>query len=345
MYQLLKPFLFSLDPERAHYLTVDLFKTALATPLVSSGLKNMYVFEHPALEKKVAGLTFPNPVGLAAGFDKDGKFINQMRHLGFGFIELGTVTPLAQVGNDKPRLFRLPKDQALINRMGFNNEGVDALVSRLKDFDKGQLIIGGNIGKNKVTPNANAVNDYLICFDKLHPYVDYFVVNVSSPNTPGLRELQEKGPLLEILSTLQDANNSKSIQRPIFLKIAPDLTDGQLDDIISIVTESKTQGIIATNTTISRNGLQTSDDRIDQIGNGGLSGAPVKTRSTEVIQYLRDKAGKDLHIIGVGGITTPEDAIEKIKVGADLIQVYSGMVYSGPTLIKNIKKALVAASK
>lgn len=345
MYKLLKPLLFSLDPERAHYLTVDLFKLGLAIPGISHILRSSYRYEDPTLHRQVAGLTFTNPVGLAAGFDKDGKFIRQMCNLGFGFIELGTVTPLPQAGNDKPRLFRLPLDRALINRMGFNNEGVDALVDRLKDFEKGDLIIGGNIGKNKITPNEDAVNDYLICFDKLHDYVDYFVVNVSSPNTPGLRALQEKGPLLNILSTLKKANVEKKVQRPIFLKIAPDLTNGQLDDIIDIVHETQIQGIIATNTTISREGLQTGSDKIQNIGNGGLSGSPVKDRSTEVIRYLHNHSQGSFDIIGVGGIASPTDAQEKIDAGAVLVQVYSGMIYSGPTLVKEINQYLAQSSK
>lgn len=313
---------------------------ALRIPIVSQLLKSSFQYKDTSLVKHVAGLKFKNPVGLAAGFDKDGKFLQPMSEVGFGFLEIGTVTPLPQIGNDKPRLFRLPKDKGLINRMGFNNEGVNALVKRLKDFDKKDLIIGGNIGKNKVTPNENAVDDYLICFQKLHPYVDYFVVNVSSPNTPGLRDLQEKKPLMKILSTLKTENQKQAIQRPIFLKIAPDLTDGQLDDIVDIVQETQIQGVIATNTTISREGLHTSSETIETIGNGGLSGQPVKTRSTAVISYLHHKSQGSFDIIGVGGICSPQDAIEKIEAGAKLVQIYSGMIYSGPNLIKSTLKAL-----
>lgn len=345
MYQIIKPILFRIDPEKAHYFTVSLFKFALSIPILSSLLKKTFQYEHPILNRNVAGLAFKNPVGLAAGFDKDGKFLNQMSHVGFGFLEIGTVTPRPQIGNDKPRLFRLPQDKGLINRMGFNNEGVDALVERIKNFDKKDLIIGGNIGKNKVTPNENAVDDYLICFQKLHDYVDYFVVNVSSPNTPGLRALQDKKPLLHILSTLKNENNKYRVQRPIFLKIAPDLTNDQLDDIIDIVQQTNIQGVIATNTTISRDNLITNLSDIEKIGNGGLSGKPVNNRSTQVIKYLHTTSNGSFDIIGVGGICSPHDAKEKLDAGAKLIQIYSGMIYSGPTLVKSTLKSLVANSK
>ena len=288
------------------------------------------------------GLKFENPVGLAAGFDKDGKYYRQMAALGFGFIEIGTVTPKPQGGNPQPRLFRLPKDKALINRMGFNNEGVDAMVERLKGKRPKGVIIGGNIGKNKVTPNEEAVNDYAICFEKLFDLVDYFVVNVSSPNTPGLRELQDKEPLTKLLSHLQKLNNQKPAQKPILLKIAPDLTNEQLDDIIDIVKDTKLEGVIATNTTIAREPLTTSKETIESIGNGGLSGAPLKQRSTEVIRYLYEKSGKQLFIIGVGGIDNPDEAIEKLNAGASLVQIYSGMVYYGPGLVKDICKKIIA---
>lgn len=342
---ILKPYFFKKDPESAHYFTVDLLKTAFSLPLGKTIFKSLYGYSHPSLERKVFGLTFKNPVGLAAGFDKDGKFYKEMAQVGFGFMEIGTVTPLPQGGNPQPRLFRLPQDEALINRMGFNNDGVDAMVERLKKYGKPKGVrLGGNIGKNKVTPNENAVDDYIICFEKLHDYVDFFVVNVSSPNTPGLRELQEKGPLLKILSELMKRNLAKATQRPILLKIAPDLTDTQLDDIIDIVAESGIDGIIATNTTIDRGGLKTPKSEIDTIGNGGLSGAPVQERSTEVIRYLHDKSQGAFPIIGVGGINSGASALEKIKAGATLVQVYSGMVYEGPGLIKEINKHIVASS-
>lgn len=334
---LIKPFMFLLDPEKAHHLTILLLRAALNFPGGRWVFDQLYSMKDHKLERKFMGLTFPNPVGLAAGFDKDGKYYEDMAALGFGFIEIGTVTPLPQAGNDKPRLFRLPQDRALINRMGFNNDGVDAMVKRLKNRKKTKLIIGGNIGKNKITPNENAVDDYMKCFEALYDHVDYFVVNVSSPNTPGLRELQEKGPLTAILSTLMIANEKKSHPKPILLKIAPDLTDSQLDDIIEIVQTTKIAGVIATNTTLDRSMLTTSTD---DIGAGGLSGHPVKKRSTEVIRYLHQKSQGAFVIIGVGGIESAQDAIEKLEAGAALIQVYSGMVYTGPGLIKDINEAI-----
>jgi dihydroorotate dehydrogenase len=293
------------------------------------------------LERNLFGLKFENPVGLAAGFDKDGKYFRTMSKLGFGFIELGTVTPKPQIGNPQPRLFRLKEDEAIINRMGFNNEGVGALVERLKAGKPKNLIIGGNIGKNKVTPNEKASEDYTYAFEQLFPYVDYFVVNVSSPNTPNLRDLQEKEPLTKLLSLLQELNQQKPQPKPILLKIAPDLTDTQLDDIIEIVADTKIDGVIATNTTISRAGLKESDASIKAIGNGGLSGQPLTNRSTEVIRYLYQKSNKKMTIIGVGGIASAREAQEKLAAGAALVQVYSGLIYEGPTLIRKINKALL----
>lgn len=341
MYKLLKPIFFRFQPERAHHLTMSMLKTVLAIPGISHTFKSLFQFEDARLEKEVFGLKFKNPVGLAAGFDKDGKYIHSMASLGFGFLELGTVTPLPQSGNPQPRLFRLPKDEALINRMGFNNGGVEQLVSQLQKPRPAGLIIGGNIGKNKVTPNEEAVSDYEKCFEALFPYVDYFVVNVSSPNTPNLRELQDKEPLQALLSRVQELNFAKASPKPVLLKIAPDLTDGQLDDIIDIVQATKIAGVIATNTTIAREPLTTDAEMVASIGNGGLSGKPLKERATEVIRYLKEKTNGELKVIGVGGIASAADAIEKLEAGADLIQVYSGMVYSGPGLIKSIKKALV----
>jgi len=334
--------MFGIDPEKAHYKTVSLFRTALALPFGKTIINSLYGYQSPKLEKELFGLKFKNPVGLAAGFDKDGKFYKEMSHLGFGFIEIGTVTPLAQEGNPKPRLFRLKEDEGLINRMGFNNDGVDAMVDRLKKFKPKNVILGGNIGKNKTTPNDEAINDYVICFNKLFDHVDYFVVNVSSPNTPGLRALQDKGPLTAILSKLMKLNREHSKMKPILLKIAPDLTDSQLDDIIEIVAETKIDGVIATNTTISREGLKTKSETIKNIGNGGLSGAPVKSLSTEVIAYLHSKSNGAFPIIGVGGIDGAKSAKEKLDAGASLIQVYSGFVYQGPGLVKAINKSLAS---
>lgn len=296
--------------------------------------------EDKRLEREVFGLKFKNPVGLAAGFDKNASMYNDLAYCGFGFIEIGTITPKGQPGNDKPRLFRVKADEGIINRMGFNNDGVAEAIKNLKD-KKTSLLIGGNIGKNKVTSNEDAVNDYVYSFNHLFDYVDYFVVNVSSPNTPNLRELQEKEPLKQLLQALKDENNLKASPKPILLKIAPDLTDSQLDDIVEIIDEVKLDGVIATNTTISRDGLITSKNEIDKIGMGGLSGKPVKSRSTEVIRYLHVKSKGSFPIIGVGGIHSAEDAIEKLDAGASLIQLYTGFIYEGPALIKKINQAIL----
>lgn len=342
MYKLLlKPFLFLFQPERAHHITFSLVRYSFYIPFLKQIVSAIYRINDKRLVRTVAGLKFPNPVGLAAGLDKNALLIDDWSSLGFGFVEIGTVTPLPQSGNDKPRLFRLPEDEALINRMGFNNDGMEVVAERLHNR-RSNIIVGGNIGKNKITPNENATDDYLKCFHKLYDYVHYFVVNVSSPNTPGLRELQEKEPLKQLLSTLQSENLRKPLARPIFLKIAPDLTDSQLDDIVDIVNETGIAGVIATNTTISRDNLKTSADRISEIGAGGLSGKPVKERSTEVIRYLAQKSGKSFSIIGVGGIHTATDAIEKLEAGADLIQIYSGLIYEGPELILKINKAILS---
>ena len=300
----------------------------------------LFKVSHPKLEREVFGLKFKNPVGLAAGFDKDAKLFDELASFGFGFVEIGTVTPLPQDGNPKPRLFRLKEDNALINRMGFNNEGIEGAVARLRR-KKSNIIIGGNIGKNKLTPNDKAVDDYEICFEKLFPYVDYFVVNVSSPNTPGLRDLQEKEPLTALLNSLQKLNNQKEKRKPILLKIAPDLSIEQLDDIIAIVAETKIDGVVATNTTIDRSGLKTDKNKVDAIGNGGLSGKPVKAMSTEVIKYLADKSNRAFPIIGVGGIHSAEDALEKLEAGATMVQVFTGFIYEGPSLVKMINKAIL----
>ncbi|MBK6731426.1 MAG: quinone-dependent dihydroorotate dehydrogenase [Bacteroidetes bacterium] len=345
MYQLLKPLLFQINPEKAHHLTLSLLKTALAIPGYAAISDATLVPDNSKWNRTVAGLHFKNPIGLAAGFDKNAEYIPLIAHLGFAFIEVGTITPKPQSGNDTPRLFRLPKDKALINRMGFNNDGVEVMLKNLNHKktitarEKYKLIIGGNIGKNKITPNADAWKDYNKCFEKLHPYVDYFVVNVSSPNTPGLRELQEKEPLKYILSQLQDLNN-KLGKKPLFLKIAPDLTDAQLNDIISVVKETQLTGLIISNTTIERSGLKTSDEEIQIIGTGGLSGKPLLKKSNDVLWYVRRIAGKDLVLIGAGGILNGDDANSKFDRGASLVQVYSGLIYEGPALVKNILKAI-----
>ena len=338
--EIFKPILFKINPEKAHYLTFDLLKIGLGNCLGRLITSSTYGFKHPRLKKKLFGLTFENPVGLAAGLDKDAKAFNELASLGFGFIEIGTLTPKPQAGNDKPRLFRLPKSEALINRMGFNNEGVDAAVERLKNR-KSKVIIGGNIGKNKTTSNEDAIKDYEYCFNALFDVVDYFVVNVSSPNTPNLRELQDKEPLTHLLKHLQSINNSKPQRKPLLLKIAPDLTNSQLDDIIEIVASTKIDGIVATNTTIAREPLNYTKEEIEAIGMGGLSGKPLTKRSTEVIAYLKTKSNNAFPVIGVGGIHSPEDAIEKLKAGADLIQLYTGFIYEGPGLIKRINKEIV----
>lgn len=340
MYKLLlRPLLFKLHAEKAHNVTLSLLKNGFKIPGVKSIFKSVYGVSDLKLEKEVFGIKFPNPVGLAAGLDKNAEVAAEMHALGFGFIEVGTVTPKPQDGNPLPRLFRLKEDTGLINRMGFNNKGVESMVERLKKMPK-NIIIGGNIGKNKLTPNENAVDDYVICFEALFDYVNYFVVNVSSPNTPGLRDLQDKEPLTALLNELQLLNNLKTAPKPILLKIAPDLTNEQLDDIVEIVSNTKIAGVIATNTTTSRENLITSNDDISTIGNGGLSGKPLKNRSTEVIRYLKTTSQSAFPIIGVGGICSAEDALEKIDAGADLIQVYSGFVYEGPSMIKNICKAI-----
>ncbi len=329
-----------MQPEKAHHFTTGLFKFALAIPGVKALVRSMFVVENDKLKREVFGLTFNNPVGLAAGFDKNAELYRDFEHLGFGFIEIGTVTPKGQPGNPKPRMFRLTDDKGLINRMGFNNEGLEAAIERLKKRNK-NIIIGGNIGKNKVTPNEEATNDYVTCFEGLYPHIDYFVVNVSSPNTPGLRELQDKEPLLKLLSTLQGLNTKKVAPKPIALKIAPDLTDSQLDDIVDIVKESGIAGVIATNTTISREGLSSPKNLTEEAG--GLSGDPVKKRSTQVITYLHKKSNGAFPIIGVGGISSAEDALEKLQAGASLVQIYTGFIYEGPALVKRINKALLKA--
>ena len=344
MYKLIvRPVLFLMDAEKVHHLVFRSLAFFGKVPGIKSLLGSIYRYKHTKLGVNILGLHFENPVGLAAGFDKDAKLIDELNCFGFGFIEIGTLTPKPQPGNDKPRLFRLPADQGLINRMGFNNGGIAEAVKRLQKR-KSNVIVGGNIGKNKVTPNENAIEDYKACVDALHEHVNYFVVNVSSPNTPGLRELQEKEPLRKLLSDVKSLALSKPNPKPVLLKIAPDLTATQLDDIVEILISTKTDGVIATNTTISRENLVTPKEELDKIGNGGLSGKPVADRSNEVIRHLRAKLGAQYPIIGVGGIMTPEDAVEKIKAGANLIQIYTGFIYEGPAFVKRINRALVQSS-
>ena len=340
MYKIVRFILFFFNPEFIHNILFKLIKFSAMIPGINWTWRLLFKVQDTRLEREVFGLKFENPVGLAAGFYKDAKLFDELGAFGFGFVEIGTVTPLPQQGNPKPRLFRLKQDHGLINRMGFNNSGIEAVTSKLRR-KKTKLIIGGNIGKNKLTPNEDAVSDYEICFEKLFPYVDYFAVNVSSPNTPGLRDLQEKAPLTALLNRLQELNSAKDKRKPILLKIAPDLTNAQLDDIITIVADTKIDGVIATNTTIDRNGLKTDKNKLKAIGDGGLSGKPVKSRSTEVIKYLADTSNKAFPIIGVGGIHSPEDALEKLDAGATLVQLYTGFIYEGPALIKRINKAIL----
>ncbi|RCT55048.1 quinone-dependent dihydroorotate dehydrogenase [Winogradskyella sp. KYW1333] len=332
---IIRPVLFLFDPEKVHYFTFSLIRNLSKIPGVKSLFRSLYQIENPILERELFGLKFKNPVGLAAGFDKDAKLFNELSNFGFGFIEIGTLTPRPQPGNPKKRLFRLKSDSAIINRMGFNNGGVEEAVIRLKK-NKG-VLIGGNIGKNKITPNEIAIKDYEICFEALFNYVDYFVVNVSSPNTPNLRALQDKEPLTNLLKALQVLNFGKTKSKPILLKIAPDLTDEQLMDIIDIVKTTKIDGVIATNTTISREGLTCAN----KSETGGLSGKPLTKRSTEVIRFLAKKSNKSFPIIGVGGIYSANDALDKLDAGADLVQLYTGFVYEGPKLIKDINKAII----
>ncbi|MGM0636551.1 MAG: quinone-dependent dihydroorotate dehydrogenase [Bacteroidota bacterium] len=333
--QLIRPILFQFDPESVHHFTFKALRFLMKIPGVKSITKAIYQVEDKKLEREVFGLKFKNPVGLAAGFDKDAKLYKELSAFGFGFIEVGTVTPKPQDGNPRTRLFRLKEDQGIINRMGFNNEGVEKTLARLRENT--DVLIGGNIGKNKITPNENAEDDYVYCFEKLFPVVDYFVVNVSSPNTPNLRALQDKEPLTALLLKLQKLNQLKEKPKPILLKIAPDLTESQLLDIIEIVQNSKIAGVIATNTTIARDGL-VSENQKEQ---GGLSGKPLEKKATEVIRFLHNKSNASFPIIGVGGIFTAEDALEKLRAGASLVQVYSGFIYQGPKLIQQINQAIL----
>jgi dihydroorotate dehydrogenase len=337
---LLRPILFSFDPEKVHYFTFSLIR--IAHRLGLGGLfRSIYQIKHPKLERELFGLKFSNPVGLAAGFDKNAVLYNELANFGFGFIEIGTVTPEGQTGNPKQRLFRLKNDKGIINRMGFNNEGLEAAIVQLKK-NKGKLIIGGNLGKNTQTLPEDYTKDYLTCFNALHPYVDYFVLNVSCPNVGSHAKLNDKDYLEELIGAVQEANTSFATQKPILLKIAPDLNPNQLDEIVALVMETKLDGVIASNTATDRSGLTISEERLAEIGNGGLSGQPIKDKSTAVIKYLADKSNKAFPIIGVGGIHSAEDALEKINAGADLVQIYTGFIYEGPSLVKSINKAILS---
>jgi len=358
MYKFFRSILFLLRAETAHYFSMDLLRAACSVGFIKRMIAGWFTPKQN-LSKELFGLQFKNPVGLGAGFDKNAKYLRELETLGFGFVEIGTVTPKPQAGNDKPRLFRLFKDHAFINRMGFNNDGVEVITERLKQWRNrdtsnvkrensgspftthfSRLIIGGNIGKNKATANEAAWKDYEICFNALHPYVDFFVVNVSSPNTPGLRELQEKDSLRKILTHLQQLNKTFEQQKPILLKIAPDLTAEQIDDVIDLAKEINLDGLVATNTTISREGLLTSNAEIQTIGAGGLSGKPLTQRSTDVITYIQQRTNSNLPVIGSGGIFTGEDAKEKLQAGAALVEVWTGFVYEGPKIVRNICKHL-----
>lgn len=336
MYQIFKKVIFLLNPEKAHHLTFRIMRFLFKIPFFDKIILSIYQFEHPVLEQEVFGIKFKNPVGLAAGLDKNAEFFKELNTFGFGFIEIGTLTPKPQIGNPLPRLFRLIEDEGLINRMGFNNKGVFTAQKLLQNKPK-NLIIGGNIGKNKDTSNDEAIEDYLVCFDALYDVVEYFVVNVSSPNTPNLRALQEKEPLKKLLFTLQEHNKIKIKEKPILLKIAPDLSEEQLLDIIEIIKETKIAGVIATNTTLDRSNLKSNFKN----ETGGLSGKPLTQKSTEIIRFLHQKSNGTFPIIGVGGISNAKDALEKIEAGASLVQIYTGFIYQGPQLIKEIKKEIV----
>ena len=351
MYQILRNFLFLFDAEKVHYFSMNLLVFFCKIPFIKKIIHNKYSPHNIQLSKNILGLTFNNPIGLAAGFDKNASYLEVLQTLGFGSIEIGTVTPLPQSGNDKPRLFRLPKDKAIINRMGFNNEGVKVVAKRIADYrrthslsEKYPMIIGGNIGKNKTTPNEDAWKDYEICFNELHDVVDYFVVNVSSPNTPGLRDLQQKDFLRKILTHLQDINSQKNISRPLLLKISPDLNQNDLDEIINLALEIKLDGLVVANTTISRNDLKTDTQIVESMGAGGLSGKPLFHMVNNITNHIYKKTEGKMIIIGSGGIFTPEDAKQRIENGADLIQVWTGFIYEGPGIIRKIAKGLLQKS-
>lgn len=337
---IVRPIFFLFDPEKIHYFTFSLIRTVSKIPLMSSIFRSLYQVKDKRLERNVFGLKFENPVGLAAGFDKNAVLYNELANFGFGFIEIGTVTPKGQAGNSKKRLFRLKDDQGVINRMGFNNDGVEAAIKNLKK-NKGNIIIGGNLGKNTATKPENYTEDYCEVFTALHPHVDYFVLNVSCPNVGSHAKLNDVDYLIELITACQKLNIAEPKQKPILLKIAPDLNKTQLDEIIALVKETGIDGVIASNTSIDREGLKASKEQLAAIGNGGLSGQPIKAKSTAVIKYLAETSKKAFPIIGVGGIHSAEDALEKIEAGADLVQIYTGFIYEGPSLIKKINKAIL----
>ncbi|HIP36042.1 MAG TPA: quinone-dependent dihydroorotate dehydrogenase [Crocinitomix sp.] len=337
----IRPILFLFDPENVHHFTFKIIKFTAKLPFIQCPRNKYYGIKDDKLHQNIFGLNFINPVGLAAGFDKNAELFNELKDFGFGFIEIGTVTPIHQQGNPKKRLFRLKKDKALINRMGFNNKGVDKVIENLKKRTSKTIVIGGNIGKNTNSLADNYIKDYKINFKKLFPYIDYFVVNVSCPNVGSMAKLQDKDFQIELLNELQALNKQQNKSKPILLKISPDLNDTQLDEVIEIVEKTKIDGVIASNTSVDRKGLNTSKETLEKIGNGGLSGVPIKDKSTRVIKYLSDKSNKAFPIIGVGGIASPEDAIEKLKAGASLIQIFTGFIYEGPSLIKNINKEIL----
>jgi len=337
---IIRPILFLFDPEKVHYFTFSLIKTLCKIPFVSFIFRSLYVVDDKRLERTLFGITFKSPVGLAAGFDKNAVLFKELSNFGFGFIEIGTVTPKGQVGNPKKRLFRLKDDQGIINRMGFNNDGVEAAIKNLKN-NNGQVIIGGNIGKNTETKPENYTEDYCEVFKALHPYVDYFVLNVSCPNVGSHAKLNDKDYLIELISACKLLNSEEKKQKPILLKIAPDLNNIQLDEIIDLVNETKIDGVIASNTSTNRENLKVSKERLEEIGNGGVSGQPLKNQSTAVIKYLADTSNKSFPIVGVGGIHSEKDALDKLNAGADLVQLYTGFIYEGPSLVKRINKAIL----
>ena len=340
---IIRPILFQFDPEKVHYFTFSLIRLLCKVPFVASIFRGLYQINHPKLERRLFGITFKNPVGLAAGFDKNAVLYNELANFGFGFIEIGTVTPKGQEGNPKKRLFRLKDDQGIINRMGFNNDGIEAAIANLKK-NQGKLIIGGNIGKNTATLEENYTKDYCEVFTALHDYVDYFVLNVSCPNVGSHAKLEDKDYLFELISEVQKINKRKELPKPILLKIAPDLNNTQLDEIIALVAETHIDGVIASNTSVNKSGLKASEARLQEIGNGGLSGQPIRERSTKVIQYLATHSNHSFPIIGVGGIHSAADALEKINAGATLVQLYTGFIYEGPRLVKQINKAILKNS-
>ena len=341
MYKLIiRPFLFLFDPEAIHDFIITILKFFQKIYPVRIILRSQYNYENNKLHREIIGLKFKNPVGLAAGFDKNAEVFESLADFGFGFIEIGTVTPKSQPGNPKPRLFRLKNDGSILNRMGFNNDGIEYAIKNLKKRKNQNVIIGGNIGKNKITSLENAAQDYLVCFDQLYPYVDYFAINISSPNTPDLRKLQEKSNLENLFRLLLESNSKKPKPKPVLVKIAPDLNEDQLADIIDIVNNYNIDGIIATNTTIDKSNIDNEIYKIPDIGNGGISGKLLKTKSDELILKIRQKLNTNKIIIGVGGISNPQDAIDKLNAGADLIQIYTGFIYEGPAIVKKINKLI-----